>query len=95
MRYFIDTEFIEDGKTIDLISIGIAAEDGRTYYAISTEFNRRNLTPWLKENVIPKLAERYVKFEDSPRIHMSSLAWKSRKRIAKDILEFVGDSPEF
>ena len=23
MRYFLDTEFIEDGKTIDLISIGI------------------------------------------------------------------------
>jgi hypothetical protein len=29
MRYWLDTEFIEDGKTIDLISIGIVAEDGR------------------------------------------------------------------
>ncbi len=29
MRYFLDTEFYEDGKTIDLISIGIVAEDGR------------------------------------------------------------------
>ncbi|HVX56933.1 MAG TPA: hypothetical protein VHA37_04325 [Candidatus Saccharimonadales bacterium] len=32
MKYFLDTEFIEDGKTIDLISVGIAAEDGRTLY---------------------------------------------------------------
>lgn len=29
MRYFLDCEFIEDGRTIDLISIGIVAEDGR------------------------------------------------------------------
>lgn len=48
MKYFIDTEFIEDfhkplfGKRrhyIDLISIGIVAEDGREYYAISNEFD--------------------------------------------------------
>lgn len=27
-RYFYDTEFIEDGHTIDLISIGIVADPG-------------------------------------------------------------------
>ena len=41
MRYFYDTEFIDNGRTIELISIGVAAEDGREYYAISTEFNPR------------------------------------------------------
>ena len=53
MKYFIDTEFLEGiqdktifgikcGKTkptIDLISIGIVAEDGREYYAVSKDFN--------------------------------------------------------
>lgn len=47
MKYFIDTEFIEGTQksifnnkpTIDLISIGIVAEDGREYYAISKDFN--------------------------------------------------------
>ena len=39
MRYFYDTEFIDDGRTIELISIGVAAEDGREYYAVSTEFD--------------------------------------------------------
>lgn len=49
MKYFIDTEFLEGTQktwwgsktkpTIDLISIGIVAEDGREYYAISKEFN--------------------------------------------------------
>ena len=48
MRYFLDTEFTEGtqkswfGKTkptIDLISIGIVAEDGREFYEISKDFN--------------------------------------------------------
>jgi hypothetical protein len=54
MKYFIDTEFLEGTQkerfpvslfkketkpTIDLISIGIVAEDGREYYAISKDFN--------------------------------------------------------
>lgn len=48
MKYFLDTEFLEGtqkklfGKTkptIDLISIGLFAEDGSEYYAISKDFN--------------------------------------------------------
>jgi hypothetical protein len=48
MKYFIDQEFCEGfhkpwfGKRrhyIDLISIGIVAEDGREYYAVSNEFD--------------------------------------------------------
>lgn len=40
-RYFYDTEFIEDGKTIDLISIGVVCEDGREFYAESQEAESR------------------------------------------------------
>jgi len=54
MKYYIDTEFLEGTQkekfpislfrkntppTIDLISIGIVAEDGREYYAVSKDFN--------------------------------------------------------
>lgn len=41
--YHYDCEFLEDGKTIDLISIGIVADDGRYYYAVSEEcgYDRR------------------------------------------------------
>jgi hypothetical protein len=48
MKYFLDTEFVEGfhkplfGKKrhyIELISIGIRAEDGRKYYAVSNEFD--------------------------------------------------------
>jgi hypothetical protein len=41
MRYWLDTEFIEDGHTIDLISIGIVAEDGRELYAENMECDLR------------------------------------------------------
>lgn len=66
MKYFLDTEFIESfyqpkilgipfGKKrhfIDLISIGIVAEDGREYYAISNEFNSNDADQWVKDNVL-------------------------------------------
>lgn len=64
MRYFLDTEFIDDGKTIELISIGICAEDGREYYAESSEYDKTKLTPWLKENVIPHLTEAPISKEN-------------------------------
>lgn len=56
-KIFYDTEFIEDGKTIDLISIGMVAEDGRELYAISAEFSFCALQrhDWLMANVAPSL----------------------------------------
>lgn len=54
-RYFVDTEFVDDGKTIDLISIGIACGDGRELYLQSTEFNIDKASPWVRENVIMHL----------------------------------------
>lgn len=96
MKYFYDTEFIEDGKTIDLISIGIVAEDGREYYAISKEFNPKKASQWVKDNVLNHLPPRKVNpMYDSPRIFGESKAWKSRQQIREDIITFVGeDKPE-
>lgn len=79
MRYFYDTEFIEDGLTIELVSIGIVAEDGREYYAISSEFDPRRANAWVRDNVLAKLP--------SP----SDAAWRSRADIRRDILDFLGD----
>jgi hypothetical protein len=59
-RYWYDTEFVEDGRTIDLVSIGIVAEDGRELYAVSSEFDQGKLlaNPWLVANVWPSLPKR-------------------------------------
>lgn len=75
MLYYLDTEFIEYPCTIDLISIGIVAEDGRTFYAISSEFDKSQASDWVKENVIDNL--------DQPR--------QGRKYIADNILHYIGD----
>lgn len=87
MRYFIDTEFAEAGDrivpTIDLISIGIVAEDGREFYAESSEFSEELCNKWVKEHVFPLLGP--------PERRLS------RAEIRDKIAEFVGDDqePEF
>lgn len=78
MRYFYDTEFIEDGRTIDLISIGVVAEDGREFYAVSTEFDPERAGTWVRTNVLPKLP--------AP----SSQLWRSRRQIRAELERFFG-----
>ncbi len=76
-RYFYDCEFIEDGRTIDLISIGVVDEFGREFYAISTEFDDSKAIAWVRRNVLDKLP--------SP----SDKAWRSRERIRADLYAFL------
>lgn len=78
MRYFYDTEFIEDGRTIELISIGVVAEDGREYYAVSSEFDPGRAGNWVRNHVLPKLPP------------PSSQLWRSRRRIRADLEQFLG-----
>ncbi len=54
-KYFIDTKFIEDGKTIDLVSIGIISEDNREFYYISDEFDPTKADQWVVDNILSKL----------------------------------------
>ena len=77
MRYFYDCEFIEDGTTIELVSIGVTAEDGREFYAVSTEFDPDRAGKWVRANVLPKLP--------SP----SSSLWRSRTQIRDELLAFL------
>ena len=102
MRYFLDTEFIERGPRhpIELVSIAVVAEDRRELYRISTEFNPRHASGWVKSNVLRHLPERHPTPppSGSPRLWMESEQYTSRKQIADDLLRFVSDddnSPEF
>jgi hypothetical protein len=55
MKYWLDTEFIARPFTIDLISIGVVAENGREFYAESNETDWSKASPWTLENVRPQL----------------------------------------
>jgi hypothetical protein len=98
-EYDYDLEFLEDGKTIELISIGIVADDGREYYAVSDECTRGKLQrrirkhDWLMANVVPSLPRAF----GDERLHMPK-RWlfnyhapevKSRERIAREVAEFL------
>lgn len=84
MKYFVDTEFIEDGKTIDLLSIAVVAEDGRELYLQSSECDLTQANAWVKDNVFP---------------HLWNANWTDRKDIANCILAFCDPKkygrPEF
>lgn len=87
MKYFFDTEFLEGKQpkklfgltydytkpTIDLISIGIVAEDNSVYFAFSSEFNLdwawnksdglgKDGRPiyWIRDNVLLPIYKRFV-----------------------------------
>lgn len=110
MRIFYDTEFLEDGETITLISIGMVAQDGRTYYAVNDQLAARGWKgwrlrrrirkhQWLMQNVIPSLPKPHGDWN----LHMPKRwlfnyldpAVKSKDRIAREIRDFVlGTDPD-
>jgi len=93
MRYFLDTEFIEYPNTIQLVSIGIVSEDGRSYYAISSEYDFFKANKWVIDNVITPI---YTDTVHSDKQNNVSISWfhkiygKPIKQIENEILTFVG-----
>ena len=86
MRYWFDTEFIEDGKTIDLLSIGVVCEDGREIYRVNRDADLSKASDWVVENVFPSLRR------------SSDKDIVGRTAIAGDLVAFVSDGdskPEF
>lgn len=79
MKIAFDTEFIEDGITIDLLSIGLVREDGARYYAEPAEADRSRANPWVRENVLPSLTGPI----------------KPRLVIAREVVDFAAAGPEF
>ena len=93
MKVFYDTEFIEDGKTIDLISIGMVREDGVEYYAVNLDAPWRRIKKheWLMANVWPSLP-RYsgdARIQMGDRLDYGDPAFRTRRRIAAEVREFL------
>lgn len=98
MNYYLDTEFIEHAGGIELVSIGIVSEDGKKFYAESSDFNPELADDWVRENVFKKL---YVNpFDADKRKELAENAgmtgnhdmlYGSNKTIADAILRFIGD----
>lgn len=78
MRFFFDTEFMEDGKTIELLSIGMVSQDGREYYAVSRDADWSKASEWVQKNVLPMLDRNET---------------KPLAQIRHELLLFVGEIP--
>jgi hypothetical protein len=86
-QFFLDTEFIEDGTTIDLLSIALVHESGETLYLVSSEVDFREASAWVKTNVLPDI------MSEANGMH-------TRIEIRDKVLSFVdkhraGQKPEF
>lgn len=79
MQIWFDTEFIDTGSLVHLLSIGMVRKDGATYYAEPAETDRSLAGDWVRKNVLP---------------HMRGPI-KPRATIRDEIVEFCGESPEF
>lgn len=100
MRYWFDTEFIEDERTIDLISIGIVAEDGREYYAENADCDISKANAWVMQNMFPHLFHVRGGHSDAhlPGTIRADCPFKPGGVIAAEIVTFVNagaGKPEF
>lgn len=85
VRYWFDTEFMEDGERIELLSIGMVRDNGTEFYAVNAEADLSHANEWVVENVLPHL--------DVP-----GYPTLSRSEIARRLVRFVdegGGKPEF
>jgi hypothetical protein len=112
IRFYLDTEFhefhrqpklagIKIGKpipTIDLISIGIYAETGETYYALCSDVDLRKVwkEQWLRENVLQAIYnEQSASYKHEFDFSYHNIKWlfrlqgKPKAQIAAEITSFV------
>lgn len=74
-RFFFDTEFMDHGDRVELISIGVVGH-GREYHAVNMHANLARANGWVRENVIRHLPE-------------DDALWKAPEQIRDDLANFL------
>lgn len=100
MRVWYDCEFLEDGSTIELISIGMVAEDGRELYAINADMQWARIVgdEWLATNVVPHLPTTTpLQYRDGlpphGRLDLDHPDVRTHSQIARAVRDFLADTP--
>ena len=55
---FIDTEFTGEKQNTTLISIGIVTLDKKKLYITLSDYDKNQITPWVRKNVLSKIDEK-------------------------------------
>ncbi len=83
-KLFFDTEFTGLHQKTTLISIGIVAESGETFYAELTDYDKSQCDAWINENVIKNLI-----LTDKIKVSNSSWEnWISDSGVYGDAIDF-------
>src|SRR5690349_8227744 len=83
-KIFFDTEFTGLHQNTTLISIGLIAESGETFYAELIDYDETQVDNWIRENVVSKLhLKESVGFKDDTK----HLMFKCNKEELKKYLE--------
>lgn len=61
MNIYFDTEFTGLNQSTTLISIGLVADDGCTFYAELTDYDESQCDEWIKTNVLANLKLGFLK----------------------------------
>lgn len=100
MRYFYDFEFAENGQRIDIISLGVVAEDGRELYLQHAGFDIARCGPFVRAHVLPQLTQ-CLSIDGStglitrPRHQAQGQCgrprcpWRTRAQMADELLRFI------
>jgi hypothetical protein len=102
-KIWYDTEFIDNGRTIELISIGMVREDGEKLYRVNGDPRILSVAvnhPWLRLHVVPRLPVTVIKayidgiydwkWADHPDIEFVEPRWL----IASAVRKFITDVPD-
>lgn len=106
MRYWFDTEFIESGrsKPIQLISIGIVAEDGREFYgqcadvvwSDAGDFVARNVYPYLEKFDMGARQPVVTSWQNGKALHNSPwFYWYDLRDAVRCFISASDEKPEF
>jgi len=97
-RFFYDTEFHEDGNTIDLLSFGMVCEDSDSeLYRVNldADWKRAWRNDWLRVNVLGSIKHQLHlphRFDDSKMSVQITEKWPiqaTKQEIARELVKFV------
>lgn len=88
MDYFYDFEFLDNGRTIQPISVGVVADSGTEYYAVFKDapWGLIYRHEWLMANVVPHLPQ--LSGWSTPRVNLSDPVCQPGAVIAHELSNF-------
>ena len=89
MKVFFDTEFTGLHQKTTLISIGLIAETGETFYAELVDYDEKQIDDWLQENVVENLRFRRQSFSEPTLDHEHHAMKSARLTVGATLAEWL------